>query len=355
MIESPKLKTTERYYFLDVIRLILALIVCYEHTKIASQEASTIAAYIAVDIFFILSGYVLCQQIQNISYRDFVISRIARMFPLYWVSMLILYFLWNNVHPFDPNYFYNTITEFFLLHSVGFTDQPGLNGVSWSLSIEFWLNVIFLYFIVRHKPKNKNLFFSTVFIFIIFCIITTLRVAGSFDANIQPFSFFTNIGIIRGIAELLIGYLLYNLVNSNFIHCLNRDRRLNSIYEIILVFILFFSMSKNGSVGFGILSLLTFSLIIIRNKIGTGILSKASSLPIIRSLGHMSYAIYLLHIPCREFFVKYFPDFYQGIESKALFVSLVTFFISIPTFYLYELKAKKITKNYLIKFLASKV
>ena len=115
MIESPKLKTTERYYFLDVIRLILALIVCYEHTKIASQEASTIAAYIAVDIFFILSGYVLCQQIQNISYRDFVISRIARMFPLYWVSMLILYFLWNNVHPFDPNYFYNTITEFFFI------------------------------------------------------------------------------------------------------------------------------------------------------------------------------------------------------------------------------------------------
>lgn len=43
--------------------------------------------YLGVDLFFIISGYVVFSSAQGVSVRGFVASRVARLYPAYWVAV----------------------------------------------------------------------------------------------------------------------------------------------------------------------------------------------------------------------------------------------------------------------------
>lgn len=341
---------SNRFYLLDLLRFFFAFAVCVAHTKIAYSVHHDIAAYMSVDFFFILSGYVLTHQIKktNIEYKAFVISRIARIFPLYLLSIIAI-FVTLQVNPLSQEFIWTTVSESFLLHQIGFTGSPGLNGVSWSLSAEFWLNILVLYFIASCTVKNKALYHAILFSALLVSFVMMERTGAAFgvatfDTNIQPVSIFTNIGLIRSFFGLTIGYLLYCTTDSNFVRNIKGMKVISSVFEIALTAIVFICIFFNGSTGFGFLSIIAFSMLIIFNYNGDGVLSKLSGYPVIRELGNLSYSIYLLHIPTRLFLNKYvFP--YYDIINKWEVVVFVTVIISVPIYYAFEVPAKKITRK----------
>ena len=93
--------------------------------------------HIGVSIFFVLSGFLLAYSYgatpaKSLSaYRDYIIIRIARIFPLYWL-ILTAYYVDFRFGKMDFS-----ILTYTLLH--GFSSTLNLEGIAqaWSLSVEF--------------------------------------------------------------------------------------------------------------------------------------------------------------------------------------------------------------------------
>jgi peptidoglycan/LPS O-acetylase OafA/YrhL len=92
-----------------------------------------------VQLFFLVSGYLLAD-LGNLSTRDFLVRRILRLFPLYWLILILFY---KNTF----NSFWQLLGSMLLIQSVhwNFDSFPG----AWSISNE-WLFSLLL-------PLIKNL------------------------------------------------------------------------------------------------------------------------------------------------------------------------------------------------------
>lgn len=85
-----------------------------------------------VDLFFLISGFVICMSAWGRTPRDFFISRVTRLYPMYWVAILIsscvLFFVENPFADRDPRIILANLTM--LQRPLGVTN---LDAVYWTL------------------------------------------------------------------------------------------------------------------------------------------------------------------------------------------------------------------------------
>ncbi|MFJ8313097.1 MULTISPECIES: acyltransferase family protein [unclassified Streptomyces] len=99
-------KRPPRLYVLDGLRLIAALMVVAFHfvgydrygakgvwgqsTAVLFPTAHKIASYgwLGVELFFLISGFVICMSCWGRTPRDFFVSRVVRLYPAFWVCVL---------------------------------------------------------------------------------------------------------------------------------------------------------------------------------------------------------------------------------------------------------------------------
>ncbi|MFC0847412.1 acyltransferase family protein [Streptomyces noboritoensis] len=90
-----------RLYALDGLRLLAALTVVLYHymargggwhgdVKAIFPTAFPIAAYgwLGVQLFFLISGFVICMSCWGKSLKDFFVSRVVRLYPAYWFAVV---------------------------------------------------------------------------------------------------------------------------------------------------------------------------------------------------------------------------------------------------------------------------
>ena len=87
------IQDTARFYTLDGIRGIAAILVMMRHT-IPFFGVDFVESYLAVDIFFLLSGVVITNAYERrlqsgLSVLRFIWIRVVRMYPLYMLGSLI--------------------------------------------------------------------------------------------------------------------------------------------------------------------------------------------------------------------------------------------------------------------------
>lgn len=134
----------ERNQGLQAARAIAALMVAYFHSYVAIRGAFPETAwapipwlskwgFVGVDFFFAISGYVICVVVSKPSFAlpSFVIKRIFRLYPMYWVTMATVAFaIWWGRYASVP------LGDF--LYSMTLLPQRGAPAyeMSWTLERE---------------------------------------------------------------------------------------------------------------------------------------------------------------------------------------------------------------------------
>ncbi len=171
---------------LDGLRILAALMVCLYHY--AGKEGtvadswggspahvfptlSSFATYgsLGVQLFFIISGFVICMSSWGRTVGDFFRSRVARLYPAYWVAIVVVtaaaLVLPVVVKPLRPDE---------LLVNLTMLQQPmGVDrvlGVCWTLWVELRFYVLFAVFVVWRGVTYRRV--------VVFCCGWTL--AGAF-------------------------------------------------------------------------------------------------------------------------------------------------------------------------------
>jgi peptidoglycan/LPS O-acetylase OafA/YrhL len=152
--------TTNRISEIDALRGIACLMVVYNHFG-NYPEIGSIASCIGcigVDLFFIISGFVISLTIQNNSnWKYFLINRFSRLFPVYWtcavLSVLTYFISYNYINePAPTNYLFKTLLV--NLSMVQFyTSFPNIDGSYWTLIIELLFYAFILMFLIVNKKR----------------------------------------------------------------------------------------------------------------------------------------------------------------------------------------------------------
>lgn len=103
--------------------------------------------HFGVNLFFIISGFVIFMTLEKTSRpMDFVVSRFSRLFPAYWVAVLLTFSIthWLGL----PGKLVNTATAIANLPMIhGLFKIQHVDGVYWTLEVEilFYLGMFMLY------------------------------------------------------------------------------------------------------------------------------------------------------------------------------------------------------------------
>jgi peptidoglycan/LPS O-acetylase OafA/YrhL len=135
--------------------------------KMAFAQAEMLLgkAYLCVDLFFILSGFVIsyCAQLgggrafTGAQISRFYVARLARIYPLHVAVMLAFLLIWTGLYwagqglertiigrdTFMPDSWANFFEQVALLNAWGLTGRTGWNLVSWSISAELFAYLLF--------------------------------------------------------------------------------------------------------------------------------------------------------------------------------------------------------------------
>lgn len=270
------------FHFITPINRDVACISCY----FPIVEKS----YLAVDLFFVLSGYILTFVYQdkatliNLSgYVKFMRARLARIYPLHFVCLFAflivagLPVLLIDGASFNPRnnpetFFYNLI----LVHAWGTYNDFSWNNSSWSISTEFFAYLTFP-FMLAVLTKNK-LLIKAILVISISLILLYSFISGGIGTGKELLRCL--IGFYLGVT----GYLLFNTIKLSQIK--------TSVLQIAIIALILLSIDSNLNDSFTIL--LWFPLIYSLSS-DSGLLARGLQNRFLYFLGTISYSIYLTH------------------------------------------------------------
>ena len=315
-------------------RLFLALSVVAGHTSSKVFGLPTIGASEAVSLFFVISGYYMSMVI-NTKYfyapkRTFYISRILRIFPMYFVGLLFM--LSINFREVQ-NFFLNlaTLSKLFFISSnalilgqdlpytVCFDTQNDLcanpvgmtvNPPSWSLAIELGFYLVAPFLVKNSKFLLLYIFFGLAYSislrYVSIPIVNDL--VNVTDLSLLNHYFYPSSFILFG-----LGALSYRLAH-----------KLTKINPIIIASMLLLLSQGSLNVPFWLPVFVAASLPVIFHH------SKESKID--RFIGELSYPVYILHFPVIIFVSNHLSnksgDFLDQFTNGTI-VSILTIILSL--------------------------
>lgn len=153
-------KSNRRLVEVDALRGLAALVVVLFHYTTRFTELfapnppptfSFPDGHYGVNLFFIISGFVIFMTLEKTTRpMDFVVSRFSRLFPAYWVAIVLTFSVTHLLGL--PGKLVDVTTAFgnlFMLHSL--FRIPHVDGVYWTLEVEllFYCGMFLLYRLQR--------------------------------------------------------------------------------------------------------------------------------------------------------------------------------------------------------------
>ncbi len=323
--------------------------------------------FIGVDIFFVISGYlitsIILKELVNtgsFSFKHFYERRIRRILPVLFVVMLAsLPIAFKYISPYDLTDYSKSI-----LYSLGFSSNfhfhhSGLDYTveglkhpflhTWSLSVEEQYYILFpIILLVTFKYFRKYLINVLIFGFVI-----SLGLADWGSRNHPSATFyFLHTRTWELLAGSILAYFEITLGQRSKIKTLNL---ILPFVGLVLIShsILFFNDEMLHPSFYTLSSILGVSFIIwFSNK--DEFITKILSSKLFVGIGLISYSLYLWHYPIFVFTNKL--NLTEGNIFKQLFIFIAILFLSIASYYLIEkpMRGKKISFRKIILILTIK-
>ncbi|MEO8770115.1 MAG: acyltransferase [Ferruginibacter sp.] len=290
-----------KYYSkVDGLRFIAIFFVLIEHFAIVIGRHIS-AGYYGVDLFFVISGFLITSILVKpneksfaVNYKNFIGRRTLRIFPVYYLTILILWII--GLPAVRENLIY-LVTYSFNYASVRYNISADPVTHFWSLCVEeqFYLFWPFVVLTLKNKPR-----YLMMVIFLMIMIGYTQTLFNIFPA-ITIYNYW---GLLTRMASLGAGALGAVLLSENLVP----DKIFKSrSFEYFMLLLLAATLVLQYSFGAPILGLCSLYLVL-----------KAANFefyfkPLDRFLenkkivyiGTLAYGIYIFHLPIRYYFTLY--------------------------------------------------
>ena len=257
-----------------------------------------------VDLFFIMSGFIICHVYQEnfqsgftgYNFRRFIVARFARVYPLHFVTLLLAIAIFVPMFGWDP-LFNNPRaipTNLLLIHSFGIHKLFNWNVPSWSISAEWWAYMVFpLLAIFIYRKKGMAIGLLALFVVLAYLsIMFWIPRVNAFDPSLprrQNLDVTFDYGFLRGLAGFISGMILYKAYEIGlFRKIFQKDI---SAFIVITGSILCMHFGWND--GFEII---LFVAVVFAFALNNGGLHKMCNNRIAQYLGKISYSIYLMQL-----------------------------------------------------------
>ncbi|GAA2915149.1 acyltransferase [Streptomyces thioluteus] len=160
-----------RLVVLDGLRIVAALmVVVFHYTALRGGwgqnpdevfpvlRTATRYGWIGVEVFFLISGFVICMSAWGRSLGDYVVSRVSRIYPAYWFAIFLtagVITLWPQVRSVENmDVVFTNLTM--VQEAFGVWD---VDGVYWTLFIELKFYVLFAIVVATGVTYRKCVLF----------------------------------------------------------------------------------------------------------------------------------------------------------------------------------------------------
>ena len=239
--------------------------------------------FYGVQLFYCISGFVFSHiYLIKKEKKFFFINRFARLYPLHFVTLLLVALLQLiNIEVLGSyqglihfNDFYHFILQIFFISAWGFQEGHSFNGPIWSVSIE--LGIYFIFFLLIESIKK----YKKILLFFIICFFLVIRkITGSNNLFLECAQLF------------FLGTFVYSLISSSI------PKLLLSVFALILLPASFLGNFK--------IFLFCPALLLLFLSIEE-YLARLSLKNILKNLGSLTYSLYLLHFPLQILIILIF-------------------------------------------------
>ena len=342
-----QIMTASRYIFLDGIRGLAAIFVVTRHTT-DLWGFSFFRSYLAVDLFFILSGFVIANAYEkklntkSLSTKSFIITRLIRLYPIYLLSLLLCSILYlTNITDIQNSSgtTSNLILSIALATAMLPSKVPGspslfpINGPYWSLFFELIINLV--YAAIRPILSKNALIALIAFFGILVSGASLLR--GDLDVGHTWGLGSIAAGFSRAGFGIFLGVFIFRNIDSF-------EKRFQKIQFPWIATILAIAILASPSFGrldpiIDIASVIAiFPILLFIASQGKS--NKAEK--ILTTLGSASYSIYVLHLPLGLIFSSYLKE--QEIQAapiSGIIFLTVLIFIALASEKIYDIPVRK--------------
>ncbi len=184
---------------LDGWRGVAALMIAVYHFQAVSTPRHTQFlhnAWLFVDLFFVLSGFVIAANYRHrladgFGVGRFLMLRMGRLYPLHVLVLLsfvatetVLAVAGNQLPGSGRDHFtgqtepIGILTSLLLIQGIGFSDGQTWNHVAWSISTEMWAYVVFAWLAVHYAKRLELAMLALIAVTIAFVLPEQLRPTG---------------------------------------------------------------------------------------------------------------------------------------------------------------------------------
>ncbi|MBC7981702.1 acyltransferase [Candidatus Parcubacteria bacterium] len=354
MTLESQAQNTQKIGSINTLRFIAAAFVVFYHYAFAFyyRDLSYVDlpffryifqyGYLGVDLFFIISGFVISLSAENRNAYNFFKSRVGRLYPVFWISAIIttLFILFGGHLIYSEMSWSRFLTNMTMIPS--FFNADPLDGTYWTLLLEMKFYFIILLLILFKQFKRIEKF--AIPLAVIMLAVSVFRPDLAADSQwIWVPNFIAGVLFYKIYKEGLTNTRIFALCTtliSSLVFALKRIPYLSEGYGIAF---------KPSVISLYILFFYLIFLLISLNKF------KIPNNRFVNILGLLTYPVYLLHHQIGKILFTY-----ADIQNIPLYVSFtcMILFIGVLSFavhHIFESRGRKILDKILDKSVPLKI
>ena len=319
----------------DILRITLAMIVVFYHMGNLNDVSWLYAfpGHLAVECFFVISGFLITQSyLRNNDLRTYFKARFLRVYPLYFIVITTSFLVGALITSFSfKEYFINGGGVYLLsnLTFLNFIDpalpgvfessnhiRPAVNGALWTLKLEVMfycaVPIIYGYLTQYFSIKKLTVFFGGASVFFYYIMAFLIE----------------KYGLMYALNRQLPSLLCFFMLGAWMSFSIKKNYKIIYLFPLAIIYLFFIDQKVFWLQPIAV-GVFTYTLLFL-----------LPSIRVPKSIGDISYGIYIWHYPIIQFYIS------KGFFENIIFGVVLTLCSVLPLAYIsWHLIEKNLVKR----------